>query len=463
MRAPVQLGRPGARCRRRTRRGCRARTLGQVWGCDPSWSAPTACWAPSRTRWPSEDRAASADLSISLGEYNLIGGLVLAVVGMPLLARPGARGRARVVAAGPRRARRAGRTVAARPDSASPTRSRWHRHVRSVLLRGRPRCARLRRVGNRTPDRGSRYGTSRHEESRSTRPDVLLARVGSAPASFLAACGRDRRHVRLGPRKDPLAISAIPDQDPELLNRLYPRSPSGSPRPPGLKVLPTGQRLHGRRPRLRDRRHPPGLDGRADRRPGPVRVCTVRRRSRSGTSTRTSTAFSSPTRAPGSSPSMMRRDCEVPRRPHPDLWQRDVHLRPADAAVLHGRGRPRPGRPQGGAGFSGSHDATIEVVATGSFEVGAVNEQVWDATVEAGEVELLASTCSGGLRATPTITGWRDPTSTRGSAQAPAGSPTCCSGWTPPIRTTPRCSSCSGPRPSSPPERQLRPDRGCGP
>lgn len=42
----------------------------------------------------------------------------------------------------------------------------------------------------------------------------------------------------------------------------------------------------------------------------------------------------------------------------------------------------------GEPGFSGSHDATIEAVAAGSFEVGAVNSQVWDATLEAGEVDL---------------------------------------------------------------------------
>ncbi|MCY7395530.1 MAG: putative selenate ABC transporter substrate-binding protein [Nocardioides sp.] len=43
---------------------------------------------------------------------------------------------------------------------------------------------------------------------------------------------------------------------------------------------------------------------------------------------------------------------------------------------------------QGEPGFSGSHDATIEAVASGSFEVGAVNEQVWNATVEAGVVDV---------------------------------------------------------------------------
>lgn len=43
---------------------------------------------------------------------------------------------------------------------------------------------------------------------------------------------------------------------------------------------------------------------------------------------------------------------------------------------------------RGAPGFSGSHDATIEAVANGSFEVGAVNEQVWDATVVAEEVDV---------------------------------------------------------------------------
>lgn len=42
---------------------------------------------------------------------------------------------------------------------------------------------------------------------------------------------------------------------------------------------------------------------------------------------------------------------------------------------------------RGKPGYSGSHDATIELVASGSFEVGAVNEQVWKSAVAAGEVD----------------------------------------------------------------------------
>jgi phosphonate transport system substrate-binding protein len=43
---------------------------------------------------------------------------------------------------------------------------------------------------------------------------------------------------------------------------------------------------------------------------------------------------------------------------------------------------------KGKPGFSGSHDATIEAVANGSFEAGAVNEQVWKSTQDAGQVDL---------------------------------------------------------------------------
>ncbi len=55
------------------------------------------------------------------------------------------------------------------------------------------------------------------------------------------------------------------------------------------------------------------------------------------------------------------------------------YLRQGGLAETDLKGRP---------GFSGSHDATIEAVASGSFEAGAVNEQVWKATQTAGKVDL---------------------------------------------------------------------------
>ncbi|RZU30954.1 putative selenate ABC transporter substrate-binding protein [Blastococcus saxobsidens] len=41
----------------------------------------------------------------------------------------------------------------------------------------------------------------------------------------------------------------------------------------------------------------------------------------------------------------------------------------------------------GGPGFSGSHDSTLALVASGTYQAGAVNEQVWLARSAAGEVD----------------------------------------------------------------------------
>lgn len=41
----------------------------------------------------------------------------------------------------------------------------------------------------------------------------------------------------------------------------------------------------------------------------------------------------------------------------------------------------------GPAGFSGSHDKTIDLVESGSFEAGVLNEQVWRSRVDAGDVD----------------------------------------------------------------------------
>jgi len=43
---------------------------------------------------------------------------------------------------------------------------------------------------------------------------------------------------------------------------------------------------------------------------------------------------------------------------------------------------------KGKVGFSSSHDATIQLVEAGSYEAGALNEQVWLSRVQAGEVNL---------------------------------------------------------------------------
>jgi phosphonate transport system substrate-binding protein len=42
---------------------------------------------------------------------------------------------------------------------------------------------------------------------------------------------------------------------------------------------------------------------------------------------------------------------------------------------------------KGELGFSGSHDATIKLVEAGAYEAGALNEQVWNSRVASGEVD----------------------------------------------------------------------------
>lgn len=43
---------------------------------------------------------------------------------------------------------------------------------------------------------------------------------------------------------------------------------------------------------------------------------------------------------------------------------------------------------EGEPGFSGSHDKTLQVVSAGSYDAGALNEQVWKSRLEAGEVDM---------------------------------------------------------------------------
>lgn len=42
---------------------------------------------------------------------------------------------------------------------------------------------------------------------------------------------------------------------------------------------------------------------------------------------------------------------------------------------------------KGQVGFSGAHDKTIELVASGTYEVGALNSQVWDSAVKDGKID----------------------------------------------------------------------------
>lgn len=53
-----------------------------------------------------------------------------------------------------------------------------------------------------------------------------------------------------------------------------------------------------------------------------------------------------------------------------------------------GQAGVRPEDFAGPPGFSGSHDKTIELVESGTYEAGVLNEQVWEQRSEGGEVDL---------------------------------------------------------------------------
>ncbi len=186
----------------------------------------------------------------------------------------------------------------------------------------------------------------------------------------------------------PLGISAIPDQDPELLNRLYPAMADRFAEATGLEVeyrpvtdytavVRAFQRgdIHlawmGGLTGVQARELVPGADAIAQRDiDADFHSLFIATRASglepfddvSGlTSLRgRSLTFGSETSTSG--------------RLMPEYFLEQAGVEISDLG-----GEP---------GYSGSHDATIEAVASGAFDVGAVNEQVWAATQEAGEVDL---------------------------------------------------------------------------
>jgi phosphonate transport system substrate-binding protein len=206
--------------------------------------------------------------------------------------------------------------------------------------------------------------------------------IGSAAVVLLAACGGKES------RQTTLHISAIPDQDQELLNRLYGAVADRFAKATGLQV--TYQRV---------------VDYTAVVRAfevGDVQVAWM-----GGL-----TGVQARSRVPGSV-AIAQRDIDA------DFHSLFIATKPSgltpfdDLTGLRqlaghsftfgsqtstsGRLMPQYFMAQGGLktsdlkgqpGYSGSHDATIEAVASGSFEAGAVNEQVWNKTVEARKVDI---------------------------------------------------------------------------
>ncbi len=222
--------------------------------------------------------------------------------------------------------------------------------------------------------------------------------VASSGVLFLAACGSDdSESASTSEESDdsaadepsgPLSISAIPDQDPELLNRLYPDVAARFAEATGLQV-----------------EYKPVTDYTAVVRAfevGDVYIAWM-----GGL-----TGVQAASRVDGAQ-AIAQRDID-PEFTSVFIANTSAGIEPfddveglqalADHTLTFGSETSTSGRlmPQyfmeeggfdqadlnGQPGFSGSHDATIEAVASGSFEVGALNEQVWAATVEAGEVDL---------------------------------------------------------------------------
>ena len=211
--------------------------------------------------------------------------------------------------------------------------------------------------------------------------------LGSSAVVLLTACGGESSSTGAKPG-GPLGISAIPDQDPELLNRLYPTVAERFASATDLKVeykAVTDYTAVVRAFEIGDI-HLAWMGG--------LTGVQARERVKGATA-------------------IAQRDIDADFHSL-FIATKSSGIEPFDSAEglkslaghtftfgsetsTSGRLMPQFFMSEGGfdqadfkgkPGFSGSHDATIEAVATGSFEVGALNEQVWAATKQAGEVDL---------------------------------------------------------------------------
>ncbi|MEO5710484.1 MAG: putative selenate ABC transporter substrate-binding protein [Nocardioidaceae bacterium] len=221
-----------------------------------------------------------------------------------------------------------------------------------------------------------------------TRRSFLL---GTSGLLVLTACGSEGSSVSGSAAKKkvgPLGISAIPDQDPELLNRLYPALAEGMSNATDLKVdykpvtdytavvraFEVGDiylAWMGGLTGVQARARVPGATAIAQRDIDAdfhsLFIATKKSGLKSFDNVSGLTSLADHTLTFGS-------DTSTSGRLMPQYFMQQGGF---DQDNL-----------KGSPGFSGSHDATIEAVATGSFEVGAVNEQVWEATKAEGKVDL---------------------------------------------------------------------------
>ena len=212
--------------------------------------------------------------------------------------------------------------------------------------------------------------------------------LGTVAALTLSACRQDADEGATAVPAEALAISAIPDQDPELLNRLYPAVAERFAEATGLEVdyRPLTDYSAVVRAFQRGDIHLAwmgGLTGVQARQLVPGARAVARRDIDADFHTlfiANKTAGLEPfddvagLRSLAGKTLTYGSETSTSGRLMPQHFMQQAGLRESDLS--------------GDPGFSGGHDATIEAVATGSFDVGAVNEQVFAATREAGEVDL---------------------------------------------------------------------------
>jgi phosphonate transport system substrate-binding protein len=213
---------------------------------------------------------------------------------------------------------------------------------------------------------------------------TLLAGTGLALAAALAGCGRTSPVSASSEPGGPLRIGAIPDQDPEVLQRLYGTVAASMSDALDLEVsyLPvtdyaaavslfrTGDLdlvwfggLTGVQARLQTPGAEPIAQRDIDAEFHSVFVVNA---------------------ATGLTPSDDLTPLADRRFTYGSETSTSGRLMPA--YFLREQGVDPQGFP-GGPGFSGSHDATLALVASGTYEAGVLNEQVWKSRSADGTVE----------------------------------------------------------------------------
>jgi phosphonate transport system substrate-binding protein len=213
---------------------------------------------------------------------------------------------------------------------------------------------------------------------------TILVGTGVALAAALAGCSRSSPVSAAAGPSGPLRIGAIPDQDPEVLQRLYGTVADSMSRALGLQVsyepvtdyagavslFRTGD-LHlvwfG------------GLTGVQARLQTPGAIPIAQRD--------IDADFHSifvVNAATGLAPADDLTPLAERRFTYGSETSTSGRLMPA--YFLKEQGVDPQGFP-GGPGFSGSHDATLALVASGTYESGVLNEQVWKSRTQEGSVD----------------------------------------------------------------------------